>query len=233
MRTGETQVLPAMPTAAAVSPRVVLFDFDGVLIHGDSFGLFIRQRYAGSLLRRTLALLCLPVLLLIWPFSGRMAIRLLVRVALLGVGARRYAALAQAQAAALVRRPRLFCRDGLHAFRRHLAAGDRVIVVTGCEEQLVRAILRELGLSGFEVLASRLKPGWLGVKVALHNIGATKVSELARAGLHEWALAYGDSLHDVAMLSKAHEAVLVNGSPKLCKRVEKALGRSVSRVAWY
>lgn len=230
MLTGEAQVTP-LPTAD--SPRVVLFDFDGVLIHGDAFGLFIRQRYARSLLRRMLALLCMPVLALVWPFSWRLAIRPLVRIALLGVGMRRYAALAQAQAAALVRRPRLFCRDGLQAFRRHLAAGDRVIVVTGCEEQLVRAILTELGLSGFEVLASRLKPGWVGVKVALHNIGVSKVNELARLGLHEWALAYGDSMHDLAMLSKAHEAVLVNGSPKLCKRVEKALGRSVNRVAWH
>jgi phosphatidylglycerophosphatase C len=40
-------------------------------------------------------------------------------------------------------------------------------------------------------------------------------------------------VHDIAMLKQAHEAVLVNGSPKLCKRVERALGRPVTRVEWY
>jgi phosphatidylglycerophosphatase C len=48
-----------------------------------------------------------------------------------------------------------------------------------------------------------------------------------------WRVAYGDSMFDVAMLKQAHEPVLVNGTPKLCKRVEKALGRTVTRVAWY
>jgi phosphatidylglycerophosphatase C len=46
-------------------------------------------------------------------------------------------------------------------------------------------------------------------------------------------LAYSDSFQDMPMLKQAGEAVLVNGNPKLCKRVEKALGRPVTRVAWY
>jgi phosphatidylglycerophosphatase C len=35
------------------------------------------------------------------------------------------------------------------------------------------------------------------------------------------------------MLKPAAEAVLVNGTPRLCKKMEKALGRAVTRVAWY
>jgi phosphatidylglycerophosphatase C len=34
------------------------------------------------------------------------------------------------------------------------------------------------------------------------------------------------------MLRQATEAVLVNGTPKLCKKVEKALGRTLTRVEW-
>jgi len=34
------------------------------------------------------------------------------------------------------------------------------------------------------------------------------------------------------MLALAAEVVLVNATPKLCKRVEKALGRSVTRAEW-
>lgn len=215
------------------APRVVLFDFDGVLIHGDAFYLFMRDRYRRSLLRKLLALLALPWLLLRLPISRRLPMRSLVHIALLGLGPQRYAAAAQAFAATLARTPRQFCRDGLQALRRHQAAGDRVIVVTGCEQMLVNSILAELGLGGMEVLASQVRPGWLGMRIKLHNIGRRKPLQLAAHGVNAWQLAYGDSVYDIAMLKGADEAVLVNATPALCKKVERALGRSVTRVEWF
>jgi len=183
----------------AATPPIVLFDFDGVLIHGDAFYLFIRQRYVGSLWRPLLALVCAPLLLVLALFSRRLPARILVRIALLGVGETRYQAMALAFAATLARRPRQFCRDGLHALRRHQATGDRVIVVTGCEQVLVNGILQQL---------------------AQHGVAA-------------WQVAYSDSLQDVPMLKPATQVVLVNGTPTLCKKVEKALGRSITRVEWF
>ncbi|HWU77416.1 MAG TPA: HAD family hydrolase [Rhodanobacter sp.] len=213
--------------------RVVLFDFDGVLIHGDSFYLFMRERYRRSLWRRLLALLSLPLLLLLLPFSRRWPMRTLVRIALLGLGERGYREAANAFAATLARRPKQFCRDGLQTLRRHQAQGDRVIVVTGCEHTLASGILQQLGLVDLEVLASQLRPGWVGMRLHWHNVGRRKVQSLARHGLVSWQMAYGDSMHDAPMLKIAAEAVLVNGTPKLCKKVEKALGRAVSRVEWF
>ena len=219
-----------------VAPRVVLFDFDGVLFQGDSFRMFITERYARMPLRKLLAFANLPWMLVVWPISWRAVVRSLVHIGLLGVGERRYAAEAQAFAAALVRRPRQFYRDGLQVLRRHQAAGDRVIVVTGCERTVARGILDQLGLEGLEgleLLASEFKPGPFGMRVKFHNVGRRKLERLAAHGVKEWQLAYSDSLADIPMLKGAGEAVLVNGTPKVCKRLEKVLGRSVTRVEWF
>ncbi len=229
--TGEVPPLAAGTDAA--SPRVVLFDFDGVLVHGDSFALFMRDRYRHSPWRKLLALLSVPLLLLQLPFSRRLPVRMLVRIALLGLGEQRYQGAANAFAATLVRRPKQFCRDGLQVLRRHQAAGDRVIVVTGCEHALASGILQQLGLTGVEVLASRLRPGWLGMRLLHHNVGQRKVQTLAGHGVNEWQMAYGDSMYDAAMLKLAAEAVLVNSTPALCKKMERALGRAVTRVEWF
>lgn len=229
-----TAAMPDEPTIidAKVS-CVVLFDFDGVLIHADSFGLFMRDRYKRSLLRKLLVLPTVPWLLFGLIVSWRWSVRTLVHIGLLGVSQSRYAAAAKSFAAQLVRRPKLFSRDGLLTLRRHQAAGDRVVVVTGCEYTLVSAMLQELGLTDIEVLASQLRPSWLGMRVKSHNVGKRKLQELASHGLQAWRVAYSDSSHDIPMLKPAAEAVLVNGTPKLCKKIEKALGRSVKRVEWF
>jgi len=224
--------MDAAPLEAA-GPRVVLFDFDGVLIHGDAFYLFMRERYKCAPWRVLLALLCSPLLLLQLLFSRRLPLRTLVRIALLGLGEKRYQAAATAFAGTLVQRSRQFCRDGLQALRRHQAAGDRVIVVTGCEHALVSGILQQLGLTQLEVLASQLRRGWFGMRPAWHNVGRRKIESLAKHGLTTWQVAYGDSIYDAPMLKLATEAVLVNGTPTLCKKVEKALGRAVTRVEWF
>jgi phosphatidylglycerophosphatase C len=224
--------LPQAPWPGPAAARVVLFDFDGVLGRGDTFGAFMRDR-----LRvwwcRCLILVCLPWLLAVLPFSRRRVMHSLVHIGLLGLGEARYRALAQAFAARLVQRPHQFQRDGLRALRRHQLTGDRVIVVTGCEETLVRAVLDGLGIGDVEVLASRLRAGRLGMRSAWHNVGTRKVESLVRHGVEAWQVAYGDSMHDVPMLQRADEAILVNATPKLCMRVEKALGRNVTRVEWY
>jgi phosphatidylglycerophosphatase C len=213
-------------------PPVVLFDFDGVLTHADTFELFVRERYARAIWRKLLALLALPWLLLLWPLTRRLQ-RPLVHIALLGLVVRRYRAVAEAFAAQLARRPGHFCRDGVRALRRHQAAGERVIVVTGCEHTVVESLLTQLGLAGVELVASRLKPGPFGLRVAHHNVGAGKLKALTAHGVPAWQRAYGDSLHDLHMLKAAAEPVLVNGTPKLCKRIERALGRAIERVEWF
>jgi len=232
MFTGESTQTPVQAGGDANASRTVLFDFDGVLFQGDAFELFIRHRY-GSAMHKLLAAMTMPWWLLCGVFSRRLAERTLTHIALCGLGAQRYQAAAEAFADELVRRPRQFYRDGLIALRRHLADGDEVIIVTGCERILVTRLLSQLGLPELSVVASQLKPGLFGMRVHVHNVGRRKVQNLAARGVAHWRIAYSDSFQDMPMLKPAGEAVLVNGTPKLCKKVEKALGKAVTRVAWY
>jgi phosphatidylglycerophosphatase C len=233
MLTGDSNAAPEVAGADDRASRIVLFDFDGVLFQGDSFSMFMRHRYKQSWLSKLLALLTLPWWLPCMLLSRWWGARVLVHVALFGMGQKRYQQMAEAFADQLVRRPRQFYRDGLQALRRHIAEGDEVIVVTGCEQTLAARLLAQLGLSEVQVIGSQLKPGWSGMRVTVHNVGRRKVQSLAARGVKGWRVAYGDSMFDVAMLKQAREAVLVNSTPKLCKRVEKAMGRSVTRVAWF
>lgn len=220
------------PGISITEQRVVLFDFDGVLTHADTFAMFMRERYARGWWRKALVVLVSPWLLMVWPFSWRRALRTVVHIGLLGVGETRYRELSKAFADSLVHRPRQFHRDAMRALRQHVVAGDRVVIVTGCEESMVQCVLANLGVDGVEIVASHLRPGRLGMRSAWHNVGHRKVEALARHGVDAWQLAYSDSSQDLPMLALAGEAVLVNGTPKLCKRIEKALGRSVTRVEW-
>lgn len=218
--------------AASGVRRTVLFDFDGVLVRGDMFSMFMRDHYARAHWRKGLVLLLSPLLLPALAFARRRVLRVLVHLALLGLDETRYRELATAFAATFVRRPGHFCREGLHALRRHQAAGDRIVIVTGCEDSLVRSMLAELGVANVEVLASRLRAGRFGMRPDWHNVGSRKVEMLAQHGIDACHIAYSDSHQDLPMLALAAEAVLVNAAPKLCKRVEKALGRSVIRAEW-
>jgi len=228
---------PAAPVAPAVANEgvVVLFDFDGVLLRGDSFAAFMRHRY-----RRApwCALIALPVALAMLPWwvsarGRRRVVRAFVHAALLGVSESRYRLMVEAFACELAERPRIFLREGVATLRRHLAAGDRVIIVTGCEERLVRALFASIGLHGLHFVASRLRGGWIGMRTEVHCFGARKVAQLAANGIvAPWDVAYTDSIADAPMLRGAREAVLVNGDPKTCKALERAIGGPLRRVEW-
>ncbi len=223
-----------MLQADAAAHRVVLFDFDGVLLRGDAFAEFVRARFKRARWRLGLGLLLalplLPSLLL----TRRWVERALIFAVLVGVSEPRYRALAREFGIELARQPGRFHRAALTRLRQHLAEGDRVIVVTGCEDHLVRSLFRELGLADQPLLGSRLTPGRLGMRVTLHNVGVRKVESLRTLGVvPPWDVAYGDSDFDLPMLRESREVVLVNASPAWCKRVERILGRSVTRVDWH
>ena len=215
--------------------NVVLFDFDGVLFKGDSFVAFLRDHCRRQWWRVVLAS---PLLLLAAPFAflrgtRRRARKFLVHLALLGTPMSRYRRRAQEFGTALARDARRFSRAGLDVLNGHRHEGARVIVVTGCEETLARAILDELGLAGIELVASRFEAGRFGPRVGVHNIGFQKAHQLRLRGVRApWDVAYGDSFADLDMLAAARSAVLVNPDRALIAKLSSRLRRRLTVVEW-
>lgn len=224
------------PSASDVSARrLVLFDLDGTLVHGDAYTMFIRSRYRQAWWRGLLVLPIAPVLLAISASERgrRAAARMMVRVALLGTSEDRYREHAESFGRELARNSRLFSRLGISTLRRHMHAGDRVLIVTACEEALARAILDELGLGAIELVASRLVWATMGWRLGVYNIGAEKLRQVAQRGVSPpWDLAISDSLSDLPILVAAREAILVNPDRRKLKRASAKLGTRLSVAEW-
>ena len=215
---------------------VVLFDFDGVLYRGDSFSALMREHLRRQWWRVALAA---PLLLLVAPFAAwrrtrRRALRFVVHLAFLGIAEARYRQMAQEFGRSLGADAARFIEDGLHAIKRHVASGARVVVISGCEETLLRAILDELGLRDIELIASRLVGGRFGMRVGVHTFGPEKVRQLAQRGIHPpWDVAYSDSSTDAPMLVAARSSVLVNAKRATRERLARRLGREPDQhVHW-
>ena len=214
---------------------VVVFDFDGVLFHGDSFTALMREHCRREWWRIVLAA---PVLLLAAPFvalrqTRRRALRLLVHTVLLGVSERRYHLMAREFGQRLAQDANRFIRDGQRAVAEHARNGARVIIVTGCENTLARAMLDEIGLRDVELIASRLVAGRFGMRVSVHTFGPEKVRQLGLSGVQPpWDIAYSDSSTDAALLGAARSAVLVNGKPGTRARLLARLGHEPEHVSW-
>lgn len=216
------------------APAVVLFDFDGVLVAGDSFASVLRRLIAQRWWRRALALAVAPLALpLLLSDRGKGAgAAIYLRVALLGAGAGELDARLRDYGQALARNPARVHADAVAALRAHLAQGDRVLVVSGSEQRLVDGVLAALDLRGIEVVASRLAHERGRWRVERHCYGRRKVEALGELGLAAWDVAYSDSLSDLPMLAGARRAVLVNADAAMVERAARRLGRAPECLRW-
>lgn len=215
-------------------PQVVLFDFDGVLVAGDSFAHVLRTLIRERWWRRALALAVTPIAMPLLLNGRTMSLGAAIyqRIALLGEDAGAFDARLAGFAQALARNPARVHAEAFATLRAHLARGDRVLVVSGSEQRLVERVLATLGVEGVEVLGSRLVQERGRWRVQRHCYGARKVEALAQIGIAAWDVAYTDSLSDLPMLAGARRAVLVNAGDALLERATRRLGRVPERLRW-
>lgn len=216
--------------------QVVVFDLDGTLVAGDSFGAFLRHLITRNLLRCAMAVVTVPVWLPAWllPPTRLAAERYLVWLAAPGMDEDAFAAAAGDFATrhagpATGRAP----AAALERVREHREAGDWVVVATGCASPLAQEVCTVIGLDGVDVVASTLIRRRWGLPQAMPARGEAKLRALGAAGV---ALpvdhAYSDSFSDLPLLRAARTAHLVDPSPRDQARLQRALGKDIEVLRW-
>lgn len=196
---------------------LVVFDFDHTLYDADSgshlFGWLIRRAWW----RYALALLVTPLAAPLIAFLPTRRHGISVYVWIGSVGMRGPAAF-DAAIDRYVRENedgirRRLLPLGLTALRRHLQAGDRVLVATGAPPRLARAILAFAAHEDVPVIGTEVGPRLGGVGPRRHCHAEMKMTMLREAGYGDIAVAYSDSSADLPLLRAARAPVVVNPKP--------------------
>ncbi|MFI1385136.1 haloacid dehalogenase-like hydrolase [Embleya sp. NPDC020886] len=208
-------------------PRpLAVFDLDGTLVRGDSFGHCTRVLLRRARWRLVAVALCLPIIGPMYAVHAtrRHALALVLRLATIGLPAARFEELAHDFAAVrAVEGNRITIT--LARARAHLAAGDRVVIATSCADPLAGAICRELGLAPVQVIASRLAPSRTGMRTLPACRGPRKVARIRAAGLTDPIThAYSDSSVDLPLLTEATHRYLIDPTPSHLTRIHTRLG---------
>ncbi len=196
---------------------LVVFDFDHTLYDADSgshlFGWLIRRAWW----RYALALLVTPLAAPLIAFlpTRRHGISVYVWIGSVGMGD---GAAFDAAIDEYVRENEDGIRGrllplGLAALRRHLQAGDRVLVATGAPPRLARAILAFAAHEDVPVIGTEVGPRLGGVGPRRHCHAEMKMTMLREAGYGDIAIAYSDSSADLPLLRAARAPVVVNPKP--------------------
>jgi phosphatidylglycerophosphatase C len=210
----------------------VVFDLDKVLLGGDASTLFLRGRFRQARGRTLALVLAAPILLAgaAVPRLRPLAARVMTRLAVGGSPRTDVEDVASAYRAALQVKPEAAIADAIACVRRYQAAGERVVVATGCEETLARGFLTAIGLGDLDVVGS---VGSYRPPRIRRAMGEGKVGMLIDRGCPPpWTAVYSDAPSDLPLFAGTHRPVLVNADEKAAERVARTLGRRPDTVTW-
>jgi phosphatidylglycerophosphatase C len=207
--------------------RTVVFDLDKVLLAGDATTLFLHGRLRERPVAAVPLVLAAPVLL---PAAAVARLRPLASRVLTRLTGADDDAVADAFREALSRTPEAAVADAIRCAREHLAAGDRVVVATGCEETLARGFLAAVGLGELDVVGST---GSLRPPRVRRAMGQSKARMLVERGHPPpWAAVYSDSPSDLPLFAGTPRPVLVNVNDRAIEQIGRVLGRRPEVRTW-
>jgi phosphatidylglycerophosphatase C len=223
-------------SAASGPTPLAVFDLDGTLLAGDSTVAWLRMLLFSSWVRCLAAAITSPAcLLLLWfPTSRRIGASVLLWIATVGFDQNAIAESIETFVKGFEggKRGLRWRNDGLAAMNRHLAAGDRVLVVTAAPVWLAERLLAFR--ADVRVLGSTLARRWGGWILDNHCHGQEKCRILEQNGYGTaWDYAYTDSYDDAPLLAAANtHAFLVNARPGVVARLEANGQSRISQLRW-
>ena len=218
------------------STQIAVFDLDGTLLRGDSTAAWLRVLLLSSWLRFTVAAITSPIcLFLVWlPASRRIGASVLLWIATVGYDQNALAESIEAFAKRFEQGERSlrWRNDGLREMDRHLAAGDRVLVVTAAPVWLAERLLASR--ADVRVLGSTLVRRWGGWVIGHHCYGKEKCRTLEQNGYGTaWDYAYTDSYDDAPLLAAAGKhGFIVNARPGVVARLTARGQSRISQLRW-
>jgi phosphatidylglycerophosphatase C len=121
--------------------------------------------------------------------------------------------------------PSLVFDSLLAELRRHVAAGDLVVIATGSLPTIVRGLLAARGLPPLPVVGSRLRKRFGGLVVTTHCVRTIKVVELRRRfGLERWQHVYTNRFSDAPLIARAANVTLECPNERTLRGTELMLG---------
>ncbi|GGD56080.1 HAD family hydrolase [Pseudoxanthomonas indica] len=215
---------------------VVVFDFDLTLTRWDTADRFFRWLLKRDPWRFGAVMIALPVLapMFLFKTSRKWPIRFAVWVATLGRRPDDLAALVEEHIRSLpTGADSVFLPLALERLASHLDERHRVVVATGSLEPLARALLDQAGLAHIPLVASTLRPFLGGLARDQHCFGSNKIPMLtARGFAPPWAIAYTDHRVDLPVLALSTQMYLISPTPECLARIEQALGKPATVLAW-
>jgi phosphatidylglycerophosphatase C len=213
-----------------------MFDFDGVLVRGDSTVTFLGRlaRDSGARAIRVLAPAWSFYRTSRWGPEGRVSEHAaeVIRRCLRDHQLEQVHEMLADEGHRLAMLDERRCDPALQHLHRMRDAGARPVVNTAAMEPLVRAWLDTVGLHTVPVIASSLGQSSEGVHLKHHNRGPAKVRAAASAGWgSSWAWAFTDSTSDLPMLARAQRPHLVNAS-RSATRVARARLKELTVLTW-
>ncbi len=218
------------------STQLAVFDLDGTLLAGDSTAAWLRMLICSSWLRCSVTAITLPIcLVLVWfSASRRIGASVLLWIATVGYDQEALLKSIEAFVKRFERGERSirWRNDGVKALDRHLAAGDRVLVVTAAPAWLAERLLATR--TDVRVLGSALASCCGGCLIGHHCYGKEKCRKLEQNGYGTtWDYAYTDSYDDAPLLAAAGKhGFVVNARPGVVAKLAARGQSRISQLRW-
>jgi phosphatidylglycerophosphatase C len=216
---------------------LAFFDFDKTIVSLDTGYEFIKHRLQSNILRRFIALLFSPVVIL---FYANLRLRVVCHSMILWIST---VGLCEDDLAA-AKRQFLddYCSnknayafpDAIKRMDYHLKKGHAVYIVSGAPVWIIESLAKKLGLENCTIIGSTEKPVMGGLMYEKHCYGQGKVNLLNDVimNLPEKIYGYSDSAADIPLLSICTHKHVINPTKLHLKKFKRAFGHHIRVLNW-